>query len=675
MSGTSRNRGAEIGILVLPALPAALSVYFAFNSGGLFELTTAFGAVLVLAVAVIALATSSRPLAALAPRGLLAAGLLALFGAWTLRAGGWSDAGARALASFDRVLLYLAILALFACVPRTEKRFRWLLRWLLAGTALVAAAGLTSRLLPTVWPTSAGLVSDRLSYPVTYWNSFGLLVGMACILAFHHASDEREPAAARVAAAALLPLLSTALFLTFSRGAIAVTLLAVLVYAVAARPRGLPAALLAAGPAVTIALAVTNSAELVHGGTPLTPAALSQAHELAWILAGCVLLAGAVRALALPLDRRLAAIVLSATAVRRAWTLSLGIALIAVMAFLAAGGTSSVHRQYDEFVDKAPAGAGAEGSQSARLLDLGNDGRLPLWEVAQDSFSEQPLTGAGAGTYELEWQRQRGVGQGHERRYAYSLYFETLGELGLIGTLLLLGVLLVLLVGTAVLIRGPDRAIHAAGFALLVAWILHAGLDIGWQTPAAGVLVFALCGFALARRDESAALTDNRPQWLQAVARLAGGGLRPVLALACLALAVLPARQAIGYAEAQDSIAALDARDCGSARDHAKDAIATANTGPRPYEVLAICAAREDRPGIAVRRAGQAVSHDPESWEPHFVLALTRGSSGLDPRAEARAALTANPSRGLLRTAVKEFDSAGPKRWRKLARTLPFALE
>jgi hypothetical protein len=162
---------------------------------------------------------------------------------------------------------------------------------------------------------------------------------------------------------------------------------------------------------------------------------------------------------------------------------------------------------------------------------------------------------------------------------------------------------------------------------------------------------------------------------LQAVVQSSAGGLRPVLALACIALAVLPARQAIGHAESRDSVAALGAGDCGSARDHAKSAISAANTGPRPYEVLAICAARDGSQGSAIRWGRQAVSRDPQSWEPHFVLALARGAGGLDPRGEARAALAANPSRGLLRTAVNELDSASPKQWRTVARALPFAIE
>jgi hypothetical protein len=108
---------------LLLALPGALTVYFAFNSGGMFEVTSAFGALVVLVAIALGAAVAREPLAGLSRRGLLACGSLALFALWTLLSPRWSHATGRALIAFDRVLLYLAILALFACVPRSVGRF------------------------------------------------------------------------------------------------------------------------------------------------------------------------------------------------------------------------------------------------------------------------------------------------------------------------------------------------------------------------------------------------------------------------------------------------------------------------------------------------------------------------------------------------------------------------
>ena len=662
---------------LLLALPGVLTLYFAFNSGGMFEVTTAFGALVVLVASSVAVAVAPWPLAGLSRSGMLACGLLALFALWTLLSARWSHAGGRSLVAFDRVLLYLAILALFACIPRTEERFRWLLRGLLAGSAVVALIALTSRLEPSLWPTATGLVGDRLNYPLTYWNTLALLVGMACILAVHHTSDEREPAAIRICAAALLPPLAATLLLTFSRGALAVTVLGILVYLIAARPRGLLGGFLAAAVPTAIALSQTYSAQLIHEGTPLLPAAVDQGHRLTLILVACAIGAAILRGLALALDSRVAALPLSTPRWQRGGRIAAAAtAALVLVAFLAAGGPSALHGQYDKFVNNTHEVSVAGAGQRSRLLDVSNDGRRPLWEVARGAYRQDPLRGTGAGTYQLQWQRHRS--EGPERLYAYSLYLEQLGELGLIGLILVVGGLLTVLIGIGRRMYGTGRAPYAAAFALVLAWVVHAGVDIDWQSPAVCVPVFALGGLALANPKEL-----SRHQWgerrhLPEASILAGatsGWLRPVLALACLAVAVIPARMALAQTHLHDSVEALGGGDCRGAQTSAHDAISTFDTGARAYEVLAMCAARNRHAGASVRWAQAAVSHDPASWEPHFVLALAQGAAKRDPRPEMKAAAIADPGREMLDEAVAAVRGSHPKRWRKAARTLPFAME
>ncbi len=672
-SDRGEARARRIGLALLLALPAALTVFLAFNSGGMFELTTAFAALVVLVATAVAVALAPRPLAGLSRLGASACGLLALFALWTLLSAQWSDASGRALIGFDRVLLYLAVLALFACVPRSQERFRWLLRGTLVATATVALIGLTSRLLPDLWPTATGLVSDRLSYPITYWNTFGLLVGMACILAMHHTSDEREPAAIRIGAAALLPALGATLLLTFSRGAIAVTVLGIVVYFLAARPRGLPGGLLAAGLPTAIALAQAYSAELIHEGLPLTPAAISEGEQLVLVIALCAVGAAVLRALALALDERMAELPLSSPSWRRGGRIAAVVtAALVLVAFVAAGGPATAQRQYDKFVDNTHESAPVEG-QRARLLEIGNDGRRPLWEVARDSYRQEPLRGTGAGTYQLEWERNRS--EGPERFYAYSLYFEVLAELGLVGIVLLAAGLLTILVGIALAVRGPGRSAYAAALALVLAWTLHAGVDIDWQTPALGVPVFALAGLALARPRERLKYDSSRRGPAATLVRLSSQGARPALALACVALAIVPGRMALAQAHLRDSIDALDANACASARADAHSAISAFDTGPRPYEVLAMCAAREGEAGASVRWARTAVAHDRDSWEPHYVLALALGAARLDPRRQIEIARESNPERPLLEEAAVALRGGNPERWRRAARVLPFAMD
>jgi O-antigen ligase len=668
--GANARRG---GLALLLALPAALTVFLAFNSGGMFEVTTAFVALLVLVVAALAVALAPRPLAGLSRLGAIACGLLALFALWTVLSAQWSDAPGRALVSFDRVLLYLAVLALFACVPRSEQRFRWLLRGLLVATAAIALTGLASRLLPDLWPTTTGLVGDRLSYPITYWNTFALLVGMACILSVHHTSDEREPAAIRVAAAAMLPALGATLLLTFSRGAIAVTVIGIVTYLLIARPRGLVGGLLAVALPVAIALTQTYSAELIHEGLPLTPPAIAQGDHLALVLALCVAGAGVLRALALALDDLVVGLSFASPRWRQGGqTAAVAAGGLVLIAFILAGGPSTVQRQYDQFADNTHEAAPSEG-QRGRLLEIGNDGRRPLWEVARDAYREDPAQGTGAGTYQLQWERHRS--NGPERLYVYSLYFETLGELGLVGILLLAGALLAILIGVALAVRGAGRSAYAAAFALVLAWALHAGVDIDWQTPALGVPVFALAGLALARPRERLKYDSARRDPAAALVRITSQAARPALALACVAMAIIPGRMALAQTHLRESIDALDANICVSARADAHSAISAFDTGPRPYEVLAMCAAREGATVASVRWARAAVAHDPDSWEPHYVLALAQGIAGLDPRRQITIARASNPQRPLLEEASAAVEGGSAERWRQAALSLPFAME
>jgi hypothetical protein len=238
--------------------------------------------------------------------------------------------------------------------------------------------------------------------------------------------------------------------------------------------------------------------------------------------------------------------------------------------------------------------------------------------------------------------------------------------------------LLTLVVGIAVCARGPGRAVHAAALALVLAWIVHTGVDIDWQTPAVSVFVFALGGLALAApcKRSVPAVTSDRPSrvGIELLARVSSGWLRPVLALAGVTLAVVPAGMAVTQWRLQDSIDALNAGACTRAQSRALGAIFEFGTGSRPYEVLAMCAARQGHARVAVGGAQVAVAHDPENWEPHYVLALAQGMAGIDPRREAEIADQLNPLGELPREAVVAFRGSDSKRWRAVARELPFSM-
>jgi hypothetical protein len=168
-------------------------------------------------------------------------------------------------------------------MPRADgaARLRWAVRGLVAGAFVVCVAGLVSRLLPEVWPLGPDLATERLSFPLTYWNAMGLVAALGAIAAFTMSSDAEEAPLGRVLAAAALP---TALLLTFSRGAILAGAAGLLVALAAGRGRGLLGALLVGVPSVGLALRAAYDAEALTGRR------VSNLPRIGLVL-GCLLLA------------------------------------------------------------------------------------------------------------------------------------------------------------------------------------------------------------------------------------------------------------------------------------------------------------------------------------------------------------------------------------------------
>ncbi|TLZ44619.1 MAG: hypothetical protein E6K32_05280 [Gammaproteobacteria bacterium] len=140
--------------------------------------------------------------------------------------------------------------------------------------------------------------------------------------------------------------------------------------------------------------------------------------------------------------------------------------------------------------------------------------RPHYWHVAWKEYTLNPITGAGAGTFDSFWLHYRPVSS--FARDAHSLYVETLAELGPVGLALLVLALAVPLV--ALRRRGdPLLAATAAGY---VAFVVHAGVDWDWELPSVTLTGIA-CGAALlaaSRRENASRLPPIGRMALLAVA-------------------------------------------------------------------------------------------------------------------------------------------------------------
>lgn len=647
-------------------LPAVLALFFSFQAGGFFPGSTGVAAAVLAVLLALRATLASRPFASFTGPVVIVAAALASYAVWVLVSASWSNAPGRALIEFNRALLYTLAFLTCATLAWSPRRLAWAVRALVAAIFVVCLVGWVSRVAPDVLSLDLGGASDRLSQPLTYWNTQGLIAALGAILAVHLASSAREPAAVRALGAAAVPVLASTLFFTFSRGAILAAIVGVLAYVVLYRSRGLLLGAVATVPPVAVALLYSYDADRLATVDSLGAAAIAQGHTVARGVALCTVAAlilslVATRWLHRPLHR--AALPPRA---RRPVRIASAIVALAVVVGppLALGAPDYVSRQYDRFTtgDRTPAD-----DQRARLLDSGNNGRLDHWRVAVRTWREDPVRGTGAGTYEHSW--NLGRRREFNVRDAHSLYLESLSELGVVG----FG-LLALALGTfggALLWRGQvrprrrsrelDPSLYAVAAAALAAWAVHAGLDWVWETPAITAWMFALGGMLLASR-----VGPEVPPG-------PGQGSRVAIGLGCLVLAAVPVQVVRSQAALDDSLRAFQAspQDCPKAIDASLRSLAAIGGRSEPWEIIAYCDVGQGELNLAVEAARNAVRRDPASWTYRYGLALVQGAAGEDPRRAARQALERNPRSALARNAVEVFGAARPRQWPALARGLP----
>jgi len=658
------SRGTTVALVASAALPAALVTYLSFESGGYFAgapaLVAAELAVLIAARTVLV----RRPFAGVGPLVVVTALALGCFAGWVLASSGWSHAEARAQPEYTRALAYALTLVFFGMLPYSVRRIRWMTIGLATAATVVCLVALVSRTFPDVLNRIGELHPERLSYPLDYWNSLGLLAGLAIVLCGHLASSTRDHPVVRVAAAGAVPALAVTLYYTYSRGATWATAIAIVLYVLVGRSRGLLPAMLATAPPTLVALMTVHPAGDFNPADRFSDAALADGHRIALVVAGCMVAAAAIRAVLLRLDYRVERFSVPPRIARgialSGATLVLALGLVGLGAFHVPDKVAAKYREFNS--DSAVPGQASGG----RLLSANDNGRREHWDVALEGFRRDAWRGAGAGTYELTWARHRKTPTA--ARDGHSLYFETLGELGIVGLGLLLVCLLVLFAGVLRRARGRDGPLFAALLGAGVLWGLAAGVDWAWEMPAVTLWLFALGGAALAVRPE------RQPAMASMHARYASVALRAAVVAGCLALAVLPARVAVSQARLEGSIASMHSGDCRSARLDARAALRALNSRASPHHVLAWCNLRAGRYTQAVESLQRALRNDPGSWSLLQASAVARASAGVDPRPQIRAATRLNPMSELAGYTRLALRGDEPSRWRRAGRRLPVAV-
>ena len=466
-------------LLVAAACVLVAPTVLAFYTGGYFsEPRLIAGLViwsLVLALAVVGPAPLPRTL----PGALVLGGLAAL-AVWSALSILWAPLAGPAQESAQRLVLYVGALMLGIGALRSPRAMRAVEPALAGGAAVVIGYGLSGRLLPGIVALSQSARSGgRLEQPITYWNAEGALAAMGLVLCARIAGDPTRPRGLRVAAAAVAPILGAGTYLTYSRGAIAVAVLGlvVLVALMPTRAQLRAAALaLVAGVAAAAGCSLLPAVASLDGAHATRDGAIALAM-LALLAAGAALFT-ARRQVAPDEELRWA---------RQARPVAAAAVALVAIGLVIAG------------LAEKPSAAERAGANAGRLVTASSN-RYEYWRVALGAFEHRPLNGIGAGGFRVRWLQERTIPEAV--RNAHSLELEIAAELGLVG-LLALAAMIAGVVMAARRALAVQPAVAAGWAAALLAWALHASIDWDWQLPAVALPAIALAAALVAASEVS----------------------------------------------------------------------------------------------------------------------------------------------------------------------------
>jgi hypothetical protein len=609
-------RRADGQAIAVWALGFGLVVYLGLNGGGYDPIVRDQLGIAVWWGVLLGLAVGALPLNRLRYGSWVALGLLTAYVAWVALSQVWSDVPESSAEDMGRVVTYLGIFALALSI-RSSKGARRMAGALGSGIAVVALVGLLSRLHPAWFPAAAETVESlsanrsRLAYPLGYWNGLASLVAIGLPLLLYVACQARRIVTQALAAAAL-PAMALTVYFTFSRGGTLAAVVGLLLFFALAHdrlPKAATTAFAGAGAAILIAGAHQRHAlDAGLGG----PVAHHQGNELlAMALVVCVGVGflQAAFALALRNGRRPGWTIPS----RRVAVAALGTGIAAVILVgLVAGVPGKASHAWHEFKEAKSVEHGP-----GRFGSFSSNGRWPFWESTLEEASEAPLIGTGSGSFEAWWTEHREANEGFVHD-AHSLYFETLGELGIIGLALIVGFLGWVFVAGARRYLSASRQRRtqlAAVLAGCAAFSLGAAYDWLWELAVLPI-AFLLLASVLVSAGERPRRRSLRP-WVRAA------GVA-VAALAMVAIAI-PLSSASAVRSSQ---AAVRDGKLGAALEQAADGERVEPFAAGPPLQRALVLERLARLGAAERAALEAASREPHQWTVWVVLSRLQALRG-----------------------------------------------
>ncbi len=612
--GLGQNTWAEI-ILVLIGAGLAVAVVVAGARGRLWGGGTLLAFAAVTALSAISIAWSVQP------------------------ANSWQTADQ----AFAYLLAFGGALALARLVPA---------RWpgLVGAIALLAAVVCGWALLVKVFPATLdpGELYGRLRAPFDYWNATGLMAAMglpACVWA--GARRERGRVTGALATPAISVLLAV-LILSYSRGAVAATVIGMALWfaVVPLRLRGaLVLAVGAAGGAAISLWALTTHA-LTHDYVALAPRTAAGHTFGVVLLVVLALTTIAGFATTYAIDR----VTLPAELQRRIGTGL--VVLVALVPLAAIGGLAASSRgltgEVSHLWSTLTSTNAVVKNNSSRLTNLGNS-RSRYWSEAITVGKHNALEGVGAAGFGIA--RTRYSTDSEQVDNAHGYVVETFADLGLIGLALNLGLLVAWFiaagrsVGARARFRAPPghEAEQAGLLTLLVIVIIfgiHSAIDWTWFIPGTAVPALVCAGW-LAGRGPVTEPVGRISQRRRLTSRpAAGAAIVAIVGLAIVGAWAIwqPLRSADADAGA---ITALAHGDTQAATADARAAVARNPLAAEPlWELGEIYLGAGDRDGARTEfvRAVSLQPQNPQTWFHlgDYELQVNDGRGAVGPLQRAR---------------------------------------
>jgi len=580
--------------------------------------------------------------------------LLGLFTAITALSAAWSIAPSQTAEEAGQLFAYLIVFAAAVAAGRYFPRGAGILAGGIAAAGVIVCGW---ALATRIWPGSLSedlLLTARLGAPFDYWNALGSFGALTLPAVLWLAARRLGASAVTAFAYPAMGTVMLVILLTQSRGALAAGLLGLVIWFVVVplRLRSVPVLVL---PALAVAPVAAWALSRDQFTKPFQPVAAQEA------------IAGDFGLLVVAMLVAQLAAGLAAVRIASRWTPSLrvrhraGAALVAVactvplvaVAAVALGDRglgSAVSDRFEELTSETQ----APPADASRLTSASSS-RGEYWRQAGKVFGERPLVGAGANTFGLARLPYRK--DGRRAAHAHGFVAQTMSDLGLVGLVAAIGLLIAWLVAAARTLglmpgrgRSPEwsnERIALAAIALsAVVFGLHSIIDWTWSIPGTALTALAAAGFVAGRGPVSAAPVPTRREGSTAAtpARVvAAFGLAVTTLLCCWAI-----WQPQAAARANDR--ALDAIERGDFRQgerEADEARRTDRYSAAPLFVRATALAGQSRPLAAYRTLEQAVREhprDPDTWLrladyelrelelPQRALATLEGVLMLDPK-------------------------------------------